>query len=234
MQKNIQKLYQEKVRSTENNLDNLLKQVGRTENGKPISQSKFLEIVDNIKKKLNLNKQDQVIDLGCGNGDVTIQIAKLVKSVHGYDLTPELIKMAKKHNTLENVTYTTQNITTIDFSRFSNCKIYMTGVLQHFEFKNLRELLQKIKNEIKEFSFLIADTPDENKLFAFYNTNSRKEFFFSKVLEEKKLRLGNWWYPEHIEMICAELDLKVKVLQQDKNISTNHYRFDVLIQSESR
>jgi ubiquinone/menaquinone biosynthesis C-methylase UbiE len=46
------------------------------------------------KKKL---KELTIIDAGCGTGQITVELAKLVRRVFGIDLTPKMLGFAKKH-----------------------------------------------------------------------------------------------------------------------------------------
>ena len=73
----------------------LLKQVGKTVNGRDISELQMKLIVQNIANVLRLSAKDSVVDLCCGNGLITGQLAPHVKRVIGVDFTPGLIETAK-------------------------------------------------------------------------------------------------------------------------------------------
>lgn len=55
--------------------------------------------------KLNLRGSERVLDLGCGDGKVTAEIALNLKKggVHGIDSSPEMINLAKKTFSKENI-----------------------------------------------------------------------------------------------------------------------------------
>jgi methylase of polypeptide subunit release factors len=55
--------------------------VGKTVNGQEIPESQVGLIVENIANVLRLNAKDSVIDLCCGNGLITRQLAPLVKGL---------------------------------------------------------------------------------------------------------------------------------------------------------
>ncbi|MDT0677924.1 class I SAM-dependent methyltransferase [Autumnicola musiva] len=46
---------------------------------------------------LDPNKNEKILDLGCGTGELTNQISKLSKEVIGIDKSPEMIKSAKEN-----------------------------------------------------------------------------------------------------------------------------------------
>ena len=59
----------------------LFYQVGYTVERKPISNEQFNCIIESIEKQLQLSASDTLLDLCCGNGAVTYELAKKVKSV---------------------------------------------------------------------------------------------------------------------------------------------------------
>jgi len=228
--KKVKQYYQQTVQENSDGLDALLKQVGKTFLGETISENMLMVIIDSIKFNLSINANDEVIDLGCANGLITINIANSAKYVFGYDLSTDLIAVAKKNHQKKNITYSTSNILDIDFNEISRHKIYMYEVLQHFEYGMLRKLLDKLIIELDFFSLFIGSIPDKNKILMFYDTDERKGFLFNEVLEGSKTHLGNWWYRDHILLLCKELGIRATIIEQDKELHTAHYRFDVLIE----
>lgn len=55
------------------------------------------EIVDYLKSKGALNKEDSVIDIGCGSGRHSLTFASLVSKVVGNDLSPKMIEHCKNN-----------------------------------------------------------------------------------------------------------------------------------------
>ena len=47
--------------------------------------------------KLKLDKEDTVLDLGCGEGSITIPISKQVKSVTGVDLSENMLELLNEN-----------------------------------------------------------------------------------------------------------------------------------------
>lgn len=208
----------------------LLNQVGKTYLGKTIDMEIFNIIILSIVDKLKINKHDNILDLGCANGLVSNHISKYAKFIDGFDLSDDLINIAKQYNKVENISFHTTNILNIDFKVFDAMKLYMYEVLQFFDMSKLKMLLQNISYNRDSFSFFIGSIPDAQKLFEFYNTKERKKYYFSEVLEKEIFHIGNWWYKEQIQYLCEELGLKCQIIEQDKRLHTAHYRFDCLIE----
>lgn len=62
-----------------------------------------------LKKLEKINKNDTILDIGCGEGTITIPIAKKVKSVTGIDSSENMLKILKEKAKKENM----DNIDTI-------------------------------------------------------------------------------------------------------------------------
>ena len=98
--------------------NDLLKQVGRTVHGKPISSLQFSTMLGDIFNLLELDRNDVVLDLCCGNGVITKEVAKKCKHVVGIDFSDYLIQQANKSNKLANVEY--RNLDVRELGRISH------------------------------------------------------------------------------------------------------------------
>ena len=102
----IKKYYMQKSKmfSGISDLD-LLQQVGKTHLGKTISIEKLQILVDSIIDNLQISKKDNVVDFGCANGLVTKKISSNSNYIYAYDLSEDLIKVAKKNNASKNILF---------------------------------------------------------------------------------------------------------------------------------
>ncbi len=91
------------------------------------------EVGVNIGKQLGLNERSHVLDLGCGDGTLANRVlAEHFCSVDGYDQAPAAIKFARDHATRENVHFSAEDITKIDFSKSPRYDgVYLWGILHH-------------------------------------------------------------------------------------------------------
>jgi glycosyltransferase involved in cell wall biosynthesis/SAM-dependent methyltransferase len=102
----------------------------------------------------NIPKGSRLIDIGCGNGALTYDIAKNVPdtTVYGIDLLQRNIETAKEKFRRDNITYVhgdaLQNLPNINFDI-----IVLSNVLEHIE-KRV-EFLIKLKNNYHPQKFLI-------------------------------------------------------------------------------
>jgi len=222
--------YTDKVSSTDNSFEGFLTQVGKTYLGKTITEGEYKNIIKTIIDNLNINSKDNILDLGCGNGLMTNDIAKNAKHVTGFDLNEDLLAVALENHLSTNIDYILSDIVDIDFRQFRAVKFYMCEVIQSLEHKTFRALLQKMSSQKESFIFFVAGIPDQEKIFKFYHTPKRKDFLFKELIENKKVHLGYWWYKEHIIQICEDLGLEIEIKDQDPLLHTSHYRFDAVIE----
>lgn len=208
--------------------DDFYYQVGKTQYGKKVSAAQIDLITSSIETNLQLTNDDRVLDIGCANGLISYSIGEKVYTLTGIDLSDELIRIAEKHHARPNISYITDDIFSFNLngSRFN--KIYMYEVLQHFPYRKFRKLLQLLKSDLKSFRLFIGGIPDAGRLLHFYNDDEKQKFYF-KSLERNETHLGTWWYPEHLKIVCDELDLNIKRVEQDPELYTAHYRFDCVV-----
>lgn len=208
--------------------DDLFYQVGKTQYGEKVSTDQIDLITEAINTSLQLTKNDHVLDIGCANGLISYNISEKVQDLTGIDLSNELIQIATKLRSRSNINYFADDFFTFNLKNSVFNKIYMYEVLQHFPYRNFRELLLILKRHLKSFRLFIGGVPDAEGLFNFYNDEEKRKVYFSS-LEQEAAHLGNWWYAEHLKMVCDDLNLSFEKIDQNPNLYTAHYRFDCVV-----
>lgn len=105
------------------------------------------EWANKILQEFNLTGNETILDLGCGDGVITKQLAEMVPngSVLGIDASEGMIKTAKQNNNLPNLLFELKNINEIQYKNefdliFSNAALHW--VLDHSKLlKNASEAL---------------------------------------------------------------------------------------------
>ena len=125
-----------------------LTQVGHTVNGKPISEEHFRWIVSQIRELLDIQPSDVLLDLCCGNGLITKELAADAKHVVGIDFSEPLLEVATQDHRPANVSYQMANVLDLARTRPRNSqkfdKVLMYGALQHFKKTDLSVVLENI------------------------------------------------------------------------------------------
>lgn len=207
-----------------------LKQVQKTVSGQPITPAQFEAQMSDICKGLNINKNDFILDMCCGNGIITAEVSKICSAIIGLDFSEPLIKIAGKYNKPENVKYfcmsiLDQNIKSLASKLFT--KIYMYEALQHFEEDDLQKILELVMaiSGSKPVIF-IGGIPDIDKLWEFYDTDERREEYRRRKSQNQEA-IGTWWSRDYIADVCLQNGLECEFLPQNPILHSAHYRFDI-------
>ena len=207
-----------------------LRQVGRVVDGKPISEELFRVIVDSIVTHLAATPTDDVLDLCCGNGIITREVARQCRSIVGVDYSSRLIEIAKKHNASRNISYVCADVMDLPVmlqGRFD--KAYMYEAIQYFSEQQFAHILAACRLFAKDTPcFLVGSIPDVSKKWRFYDTLSRRCDWLKRTLTNREV-IGHWWERDAIRRLCADAHLMVRFIEQNPLLHTAHYRFDVLI-----
>jgi len=208
----------------------LLKQVGKTVNGQEIPESQVKLMVENIANVLRLSAKDSIVDLCCGNGLITRQLAPLVKWVVGVDFTLGLIDAAKRYNSVHNIEYIHSDVLCLDPKYFvGSGKIIMYEALQHFSPEQVGYLLDALSSLESGSLIFFGSIPNREKLSAYYDTEE-KYMFYKQRESEGRPHIGRWWLMSEIEQLASAHGFKVTFLLQMPTLYTAYYRFDVLLE----
>ena len=91
----------------------------------------------------NINPEDNVLDIGCGNGYNTYKIAEKARSIVGIDINDNNIKLARSDFQRDNIKYIIGDATRYSFDGKFDVVI-LSNVLEHIE--NRIQLLKEIKS----------------------------------------------------------------------------------------
>jgi SAM-dependent methyltransferase len=213
----------------------LLFQVGTTVNGKPVSDLQHQAIINDIINGLILANDDIVLDLCCGNGVITYEIAQCVNKVIGIDGSDSYINNALKLKSSNNISYHCDDIK--DFRKYIAGerinKVLFYASLAYFSKDELIELLFQLKKSNIEHVF-IGSILDRGKKFKYFNTLRRRaNYFLNYLILRNDLGLGNWWSKSEIIKIASAQGFTVELKEQNSILHTAHYRFDALLKNKN-
>lgn len=69
-----------------------------------INTTNIEKLYNTIIEKGNFSKEDNVVDLYCGVGSITLYVSKYVKSILGIEIVPDAIENAKENAKINNIT----------------------------------------------------------------------------------------------------------------------------------
>ncbi len=212
-----------------------LKQVGHTVGGKSVSQVQFDSMVAQIIDLMQLSTDDNLLDICCGNGIFTKQLASKVKHVTGIDFCQPLVDIAIRDHGADNIDYhcmdarQLEQLEQVAKKKFN--KIVMYAALQHFKPQDLSLMLNKLSGFIDPKPLLfIGFVPDRKRKWFFYNTPKRKiEHIVRNTFDRDNF--GHWWDSKTLDRICAPFNLKCSFSDLPQGLHATSYRFNILIQT---
>lgn len=220
-----------------NSNKDLLYQVGKTVKGIAISDDQFNRLIRSIENELQLSENDTLLDLCCGNGVITYEIAKKVKSVIGVDFVEAYIENANKLKKSDNTIYIHGDVKIlheIDLASKEKIinKVLLYDGLAYFTPSDLERMLNFLnKVTAPGANIMFGSVLDRDKIFKFYNTIYYKLHYIinRNWLGRDDRRLGRWWTKNEIIDISRKSGFNCKYFDQDPILHTAHYRFDLVL-----
>ena len=156
-----------------------------------LDEEKQKKRLKRLLKFINLEKDDLVLDVGCGNGLLLDYIADKLSFYFGVDFSEDFIKAAKKRqeeNKIKNAEFVCKDIN-IFCKNFRNYfdKIFALDFVEHIYDEDFIEIFTSLHNSLKIGGKLYIHTPNGE--------------YFLEFLKKKNILLKQ--LPEHIAVKTA-------------------------------
>jgi len=150
-----------------------------------------------LEEVLDLKGDEVVLDFGCGSGRFSYWIAPRVKKVVGLEITPEMIDLAEKNRTSENVVFMLYDGIHFPVFPYPFDIGLSVWVLQYMEMERLKKTVSELGRYLKPggkvyFIEQASDNPKVGRPSIKEYLNAFKE---SKLecLQYYPIRNGRWW-----------------------------------------
>ena len=199
-------------------------------------------------KSLILTEDDTVLDLGCGEGSITIPLSKMVKKVSGIDSSKEMLKLLNERAKQRNIT----NINTIQME-IEDIKHKDIGdydvVIASRSLNNIipiKDTLNEINKIANKYVFITLFGPKNwiiEKEFQEYLGNETKELpshlYILHILEDlgiypnmERLKINDYNKYSSIEDAIDNGKFRVDLLNDDEIKKLRTYLKEILIKDE--
>lgn len=154
----------------------------------------IVKSIQNYQYSQHLNSQDiNILDLGCGNGNITIPLASLYYNILGVDSDEASIEKAKAKNKFNNAVFTISNIEAMKCSKEYDIVI-ACEVLEHL--RDPLRILKFIHSTLKPSGILLISIPNgfsPEELIRKFLTHNRiglkiKKFLRSTILKKETIQ----------------------------------------------
>jgi len=205
-------------------------QVRRTVDGKPVSETQVLLIVDAITTGLAMTKTDVVLDLACGNGALSSYLFDKCGGLIGVDISPYLIEISETFAQPPNYRFCRNDIVSYlererDTTAFTKALIY--AGFQYFSRDNAVAVLKTLNRRFPEISkVFIGNIPDRRHADRFFGELTPSE----AELNDHEARIGVWYLPEEIEALARSTGWRASCSTMPADFYLASHRFDVTLE----
>ena len=210
--------------------DDFWGQVKRTVNGKPVSQEQIDMIVAAAKQGLQLQSDDLLLDICCGNGALTTYLFAGCRGGTGVDFSEFLIDVAQKHFVQrESESFVMGDV--IEFARKEDkparvSKAMCYGSFQYLPHAAAAELLQRLHARFPGLKrIFIGNVPDRDRLHDYY----REKDYVPGIENSPSTPIGIWRSEGEFEALAAAAGWKCAFSRMPPAYYGAHYRFDAVL-----
>jgi ubiquinone/menaquinone biosynthesis C-methylase UbiE len=202
-------------------------QVLRTLNKAPIDTKVWTVTLKFIIEQLDLKADYSVLDLCCGNGLISKEIATQTKSVTAVDISAKLLDQFDT-SSFPNINKVRENALSLNLAEESCDVILLYAGIQYFSPSEVVELMEKVERWLVPGGLLyIGDIPDHKKLWAFFNSREREAAYFSS-LQKKAPIIGEWFDFKFLEKLGFYTGFsRVEKVEQTPEMIYSFFRYDM-------
>jgi ubiquinone/menaquinone biosynthesis C-methylase UbiE len=201
-------------------------QVLRTLNKEPISKELWEFTLNYIKKQIEPNYNDMMLELCCGNGLISKYFSPIVKNITSVDISKDLINSID-YLKYPNINLVVSDIRKLHYDQSSFDKVIIYAGIQYLTLAETTELFEQVYRWLKPGGiFFLGDIPDYNKLWFFYNNPERQAVYF-KNLKDGKDVVGTWFEPYFFEKLSSFVGFSDSMLiPQHPDLIYAKFRYD--------
>jgi ubiquinone/menaquinone biosynthesis C-methylase UbiE len=197
------------------------------------SVEEILFAIRDIAIKLNLRKNDILLDAGCGGGLFEIALSPWIKKIYAFDFSQKMVNIAKRNTRkYKNVTLKVGNIRKMPFDMGLFNKVLLSSVIQYLNNMDevesvISDLYSSTSNDV---TILISMTPDADNKHTYIE--GYYKLGLTEVVIQKKIESLNksiWFDRYKLKELCEKSGFKATILDIDEEIWQSKYYFDLLL-----
>lgn len=211
-------------------LDDFWGQVKRTVNGQPVDQHQIDLITQAIVSGLDLQDDDFLLDLCCGNGALSRLIFQQCRGGVGVDFSEYLIEIARRNfEKPGRETYIIKDVG--EFVRNGDnkgkfFKVFCFGSFQYLPIKTSEDVLENLSTKFVALNrIFLGNIPDRSKMESFF-----QEHHYEKGIEDDPSSpIGLWWDQSTLEEFAMKKRWLVSFNTMPDDFYASHYRFNAIL-----
>jgi SAM-dependent methyltransferase len=210
--------------------DDFWGQVKRTVNGRSVSDDQIAMIIEAISSGLDLQHDDILLDLCCGNGALTTFLFNKCLGGLGVDFSEKLIEIAKVNfEKLPNQAYVLEDV--VDYLHMDPDPLRYTKLLCYGSFAYLdpcraEEFLRLCCTRFQHASVLyIGNCPDKEQMGTFFTDRT----YVEGIENEADSAIGIWRTREEFRSIAKKAGWSATFRTMPETFYASRYRYDVIL-----
>ena len=210
--------------------DNLWGQVRRTVHGKPVTEEQIAMIVEAVRNGLQLQANDVVLDLACGNGALASYLFHHCAGLEGVDFSDYLIEIANSRFALpgrtaflvDDAAHYVENAP--DPARFT--KVLCYGSFSYFSEEDGTRVLAALARRFVGVSrVFIGNLPDAARADRFYPPGKD----YRNELKDHAAQIGVWRSESELRELVSKAGWSFEIATMPEEYYAAQYRFDAIL-----
>lgn len=137
-----------------------------------IEYKDWIKYLNKIWAKYNLSPK-LIAELGCGTGNITIELARQGYDMIGIDISEDMLAIAKKKSNDSNILYLLQDMTEFELYGTVDCIISLCDSINYITDENdLLKVFKLVNNYLNPKGLFIFDINTEYKFKKFFSDNT--------------------------------------------------------------
>lgn len=150
------------------------------------------EYIKLIKNTFMLEASDNILDVGCGSGTITLPLSKTIDNVEGIDLSKNMIDIAKSNDTYKRVTWCIGDICKKSLKN-NFYKLILSYETIHL-IPDKRALLKKFETSLKNDGYFCVG-------FCIYNWEKALYKDILDIFNLYNIKISNWFFQKAEDII---------------------------------
>lgn len=201
-------------------------QVLRTLNRKPISDKLWRVTLNILADQLKISKEDEMLELCCGNGLISRHFAENCHGVTSVDVSKDLL-MQLDNCAHDNVKTIAEDVRDVDFPESSFSKIIMYAGIQYLTIDESVALIKKSFRWLRPDGIIyLGDVPDSEKMWHFYDSPDSEHIYFDNLIAGTPI-VGTWYDSVFLDKLGAYVGFAhSELIPQHDDLIYSKFRYD--------
>ncbi|MFT3741538.1 MAG: methyltransferase domain-containing protein [Gammaproteobacteria bacterium] len=177
-------------------------------------------------KTITISENDEILDVGCGSGKISAEMAKRAKKVVGIDISPEMVEFASQNYPFKNLSFIVGDVTTFNINKKFDLIVSFWTLSW---VKDQEKALRNIITHLKEGGSVLLMYPMRHDVYDIINSVVERDYWKPKFnnfkprpfISEEKFRSVLQGLPLQGSCIKKEISCKFENMDEmQKSIRT--------------